>query len=91
MNSNTPATTAYQTRLPLATVPVMDQDTLDQAGWSGLATPLVEPSTSEPEGIDAAGYTDLQSAMALAEQMRQLLDLYRALYGELYPPLYRRN
>jgi hypothetical protein len=45
----------------------------------------------EPETTDSGLYTDLQTAQAVAEQMRQLIDVYRLLYGEFYARPQPRN
>lgn len=57
-----------------AALPVLHVESPERVGWYG-------PSVTV---IDKGLYTDLQTAMTVAEQMRQLIAVYRSLYGELY-------
>ncbi|MCK7578991.1 MAG: hypothetical protein MZV65_26850 [Chromatiales bacterium] len=61
--------------------PVESPERVGRHGPSVVVIGLPEP---EPAVIDTGLYTDLQTAMTVAEQMRQLIAVYRSLYGELY-------
>ena len=69
-----------------ALLPVVHVESLERVGWyepgvMAIRLPALPP---EPETTGAGLYTDLQTAQALAEQMRQLITIYRLLYGEFY-------
>ena len=83
--------------MPLFTLypalPAIHVEEPERIGWyepGVMAIRLPEPST-EPETTDSGLYTDLQSAQALADQMRQLIAVYRLLYGEFYARPQPRN
>lgn len=66
--------------------PVIHAASPDRVGWHGPSVVVIGLPEPEPAVIDTGLYTDLQTAMTVAEQMRQLIALYRSLYGELYLP-----
>ena len=71
--------------------PVIHAASPDRVGWHGPSVVAIGLPETEPAVIDTGLYTtglytDLQTAMTVAEQMRQLIALYRSLYGELYLP-----
>ena len=67
-------------------LPIIHVEEPEHVGWyepGVMAIRLPEPAP-QPETAEAGLYTDLQSAQAVADQMRQLLAVYRLLYGEFY-------
>lgn len=55
-----------------------------QTDWHGPNVVTIALPESESPAIGAGLYTDLQTAQAFAEHMRQLIAVYRLLYGEFY-------
>jgi hypothetical protein len=73
--------------------PVIHVESPERVGWyePGVMVIRLPALPPEPETTDSGLYTDLQTAQAVAEQMRQLIDVYRLLYGEFYARPQPRN
>jgi len=65
----------------------------ERVGWyePGIMAIRLSAPTPEPETTDSGLYTDLQTAQAVAEQMRQLIDVYRLRCGEFHARPQPRN
>lgn len=76
-----------------ASQPILHVEGRERVGWyePGVMAIRLPAPPPEPETTDSGLYTDLQSAQALAEQMRQLIAVYRLLYGEFYARPQPRN
>ena len=71
--------------------PFIPAEGVDQTDWREPGGVTIGLPESESSAIGVGLYTDLQTAMAFAEHMRQLIAIYRALYGEFYLPPHNRN
>ena len=76
-----------------AALPIIHVEGPERVGWyePGVMAIRLPAPTPEPETTDSGLYTDLQAARAFAEQMRQLIAVYRLLYGEFYARPQPRN
>lgn len=74
-----------------AVLPLMPTEGSEPAAWRAPSVVAIGVSVPESATIGAGLYTDLQTAMAFAEQMRQLIAIYRSLYGEFYARPQPRN
>ena len=69
-----------------AALPIIQVEGPKRVGWyePGVMAIRLPAPTPGPEATDLGLYTDLQTAQTFAEQMRQLIAVYRLLYGEFY-------
>jgi hypothetical protein len=76
---------------PSAVWPFIPTEGPDQTDWHEPSVVTIRLPESESPAINVGPYTDLQTARVFAEHMRQLIVVYRSLYGEFYWPPRSQN